>query len=79
MFIAHELIQKTTFDCPHLLFYQKLTVLHDMVKAQFGKNTNKAFSKLWRPLTRVVEDLQLKRVASQMDKYWDKLFTTGTF
>jgi len=56
------------FDCPHLVFYQKLTVLHDMVQAQFGKNTNKAFSKLWRPLTRVVEDPQLKRAASQMDK-----------
>jgi len=56
------------FDCPHLLFYRKLTVLHDMVKAQFGTNTNKVFSKLWRPLTRVVEDPQLKRVASQMDK-----------
>jgi hypothetical protein len=54
------------FDCPHLVFYRKLTVLHDMVNAQFG--TNKAFSKLWRPLTRVVEDQQLKRAASQMDK-----------
>jgi len=54
------------FDCPHLVFYRKLTVLHDMVNAQFG--TNKAFSRLWRPLTRVVEDQQLKRAASQMDK-----------
>jgi len=54
------------FDCPHLVFYRKLTILHDMVNAQFG--TNKAFSKLWRPLTRVVEDQQLKRATSQMDK-----------
>jgi len=54
------------FDCPHLVFYRKLTVLHDMVNAQVG--TNKAFSGLWRPLTKVVEDQQLKRAASQMDK-----------
>jgi hypothetical protein len=54
------------FDCPHLVFYRKLTVLHDMVNAQLG--TNKAFSRLWRPLTRVVEDQQLQRAASQMDK-----------
>ena len=56
------------FDCPHLVFYRKLTVLHDMVKGQFGTNSNKVFSKLWRPLNRVVEDSQLKRAASKMDK-----------
>ena len=44
------------FDCPHLVFYRKLTVLHDMVNAQF--DSNKAFSKLWRPLAKVVEDHQ---------------------
>ena len=52
------------FDCPHLVFYRKLTVLRDMVNAQ----PSKAFSKLWRPLTRVVEDQQLKRAAAKMDK-----------
>ena len=54
------------FDCPHLVFYRKLTVLHDMVNTQLG--TNNAFSRLWRPLTRVIEDQQLQRAASQMDK-----------
>jgi hypothetical protein len=54
------------FDCPHLVFYRKLMVLHEMVNAQFG--VSKAFSGLWRPLTKVVEDPQLKRAASQMDK-----------
>jgi hypothetical protein len=54
------------FDCPHLEFYKKLTVLHEMVNAQFG--VNKAFSGLWRPLTKVIEDPQLKRAASQMMK-----------
>ena len=62
------------FDCPHLVFYKKLAVLHEMVNAQFG--VNKAFSGLWRPLTKVVEDPQLKKAASQMDKrvqVFDKL------
>lgn len=54
------------FDCPHLVFYRKLVVLHEMVNAQFG--ISKAFSGLWRPLTKVIEDPQLKRAASQMDK-----------
>lgn len=54
------------FDCPHLAFYRKLTVLHAMVNTQLGKN--KALSKLWRPLTKVIEDQQLKRAASIMDK-----------
>jgi len=54
------------FDCPHLVFYRKLTVLYDMVDTQSG--TNRALSNLWRPLTRVVKDQQLQRAASQMDK-----------
>jgi hypothetical protein len=54
------------FDCPHLVFYQKLTVLYNLVHGQIG--TNKTLSKLWRPLSRVVEDPQLKRAALQMDK-----------
>ena len=54
------------FDYPHLVFYRKPTVLYDLVNGQLG--TNKTLSKLWRPLTRVVEDPQLKRAASQMDK-----------
>ena len=54
------------FDCPHLVFYRKLAVLHEMVNAQFG--VSKAFSGLWRPLTKVIEDPQLKRAASRMDE-----------
>ena len=54
------------FDCPHLVFYRKLVVLHAMVNAQFG--VSNAFSGLWRPLTKVVEDPQLKRAASKMDE-----------
>jgi hypothetical protein len=54
------------FDCPHLVFYRKLMVLYDMVNTQIV--ANKTFSRLWRPLTRVVEDQQLQRAASQMVK-----------
>jgi len=54
------------FDCPHLVFYQKLAVLHEMVNAQFG--VSKAFSGLWRPLTKVVEDPQLRRATSRMNE-----------
>lgn len=54
------------FDCPHLIFYRKLAVLHEMVNAQFG--VSKSFSGLWRPLTKVIEDPQLKRSASRMDE-----------
>jgi hypothetical protein len=52
------------FDCPHLVFYRKLTILHDMVSA----HGTKAFSRLLKPLTKVVEDRQLKRAASHMDE-----------
>jgi len=54
------------FDCPHLEFYKKLAVLHEMVNAQFG--VSKAFSGLWRPLTKVIEDPQLKRATSRMNE-----------
>jgi hypothetical protein len=37
-----------------------------MVNAQFG--VSKAFSGLWRPLSKVVDDPQLKRAASKMDE-----------
>ena len=52
------------FDCPHLLFYRKLTILHDMVSAH-GVS---AFSRLIKPLTEVVEDRQMKRAASRLDE-----------
>lgn len=54
------------FDCPHLIFYQRLKDLHDLVNAQLVGN--RLFSRLWRPLTRVVDDPQLKKAALQMKK-----------
>ena len=54
------------FDCPHLIFYQRLKKLRDLINAQRIKD--KTLSVLWRPLTKVVEDQQLKKAASQMQK-----------
>ena len=54
------------FDCSHLIFYQRLKVLHDLVNTQLIKN--RVLSRLWRPLTKIVEDPQLKHAALQMEK-----------
>ena len=54
------------FDCPHLIFYQRLKKLRDLLNAQCIRD--RSLSKLWQPLTKVVEDQQLKRAASQMQK-----------
>jgi hypothetical protein len=54
------------FDCPHLIFYQRLKVLHDIVENRLIRN--KVLSKLWGPLTKIVEDPQLKKASSQMQK-----------
>ena len=54
------------FDCPHLIFYQRLKKLHDLINAQRIKD--RTLSGLWRPLTKVVEDQQLKKAASKMQK-----------
>jgi len=54
------------FDCPHLMFYQRLKKLHDLINAQRIKD--KTLTRLWRPLTKVFEDQQLKKAVSQMEK-----------
>jgi len=54
------------FDCPHLIFYQKLKALHAIINNGFIKN--RMLSKLWVPLTRIVEDQQLKKASGQMEK-----------
>ena len=54
------------FDCPHLIFYQRLKDLHDLVNAQLVGN--RLLSRLWRPLTKVVDDQQLRKAALQMKK-----------
>jgi len=54
------------FDCPHLIFYQRLPELHRMVNERLIKN--KVLSRLWGPLTKIVEDQQLVKAAKSMDK-----------
>jgi hypothetical protein len=54
------------FDCPHLIFYQRLKKLVDLINAQ--RIQDRTLSRLWQPLTKVVEDQQLKKAASQMQK-----------
>mgnify|MGYP002749774331 FL=1 len=54
------------FDCPHLIFYQRLKVLRDIVENRLIRN--RVLSKLWWPLTKIVEDPQLKKASSQMQK-----------
>ncbi len=54
------------FDCPHLIFYQRLKVLRDIVENRLIRN--RVLSKLWGPLTKIVEDPQLKKAGSQMQK-----------
>ena len=60
------------FDCSHMLFYQRLKVVHDLVNLIADSHCdnihNKPFLKLWRPLTRVMEDQQLKKAARQMEE-----------
>jgi hypothetical protein len=61
------------FDCPHLIFYQRLKILHAFIN-HFGtvrdcrSKDNKAFFRLWGPLARIVEDPQLTRAASQIEE-----------
>jgi hypothetical protein len=54
------------FDCPHFIFYKRLRVLHHMVNGRVIKN--KVLSRLWGPLTKIVEDHQLAKAAALMHK-----------
>lgn len=54
------------FDRPHLIFYRRLKILHSLIDKQSIRG--KQFSRLWRPLTRIVEDPQLRQAASRMEK-----------
>jgi len=54
------------FDCPHLIFYQRLKVLHQIIDKR--RISNMILSRLWRPLTKIVEDQQLKKASGSMQK-----------
>jgi hypothetical protein len=62
------------FDRPHLVFYQRLKVLHGLIDKQ--QIRSKELARLWRPLTRIIEDQQLTKAANQMQNkvnVFDKL------
>jgi hypothetical protein len=54
------------FDCPHLIFYRRLKALHGLIDKQSIRS--RELARLWRPLTRIVEDQQLSKAAIQMQK-----------
>jgi len=61
------------FDCPHLIFYQRLKALHDFINqcgtiAGCRSKSTRAFFRLWSPLTKIVEDQQLTRAELQMQE-----------
>ena len=65
------------FDCPHLIFYQRLKSLHGFV-TQYSVSSSgrrvanrRALLSLWRPLTQIVEDQQLNRAATHMKEKVD--------
>jgi len=54
------------FDCPHLILYQRLMVLYELVNE--GVIRDKVLNKLWAPLSKILEDKQLKKAVNQMQK-----------
>ena len=65
------------FDCPHLIFYQRLKTVHGFVSQYHASDSrrainNRALLSLWRPLTKIIEDQQLTRAASQIKEKMDK-------
>ena len=61
------------FDCPHLIFYQRLKAVYGFINEYSASGNRKAINNrallsLWRPLTKIVEDQQLTRAASHMQE-----------
>jgi len=61
------------FDCPHLVFYQRLKAVYGFINEYSASGNRKAINNrallsLWRPLTKIVEDQQLTRAASHMQE-----------
>ena len=56
------------FDCPHLVFYQRLRILYDLVDTADYAQFDKRFFNLWNPLNKIINDQQLKSSAIQIEK-----------
>jgi len=70
------------FDRPHLIFYQRLKVIHSVVKEiiethrRDDNKIKKPFYKLFKPLNMVMNDQRLSKTISQMEektKVFDRL------
>lgn len=57
------------FDCPHWIFYQRLKRLYEFINHFENHDAdNKPLRSLWRPLTKIVDDPQLKAAATRMEE-----------
>lgn len=57
------------FDCSHWIFYQRLKRLYEFINQSENRDAdNKPLRSLWRPLTKIVEDPQLKTAAARMEE-----------
>jgi hypothetical protein len=57
------------FDCPHWIFYQRLKRLYEFINHFENYDAdNKPLRSLWRPLTKIVDDPQLKAAATRMEE-----------
>ena len=56
------------FDCPHLVFYQRLKILYNSVVTADHTQFDKRFFTLERPLNKIINDQQLKSSARQIEK-----------
>jgi len=54
------------FDRPHLTFYRRLKVLQKLIDKKAIRC--RELSRLWRPLTRIIEDQQLKKAEAGIEK-----------
>lgn len=56
------------FDCPHVVFYQRLKILYGLVDAADYSHFDKRFFNLWRPLNKIMNDQQLTSSIKQIEK-----------
>jgi hypothetical protein len=57
------------FDCPHWIFYQRLTRLYAFINQSENREADiKPLRSLWRPLTKIIDDPQLKTAAARLEE-----------
>lgn len=55
------------FDCPHVVFYQRLKALYGLVDTADYSHFDKRFFNLWHPLNTIMNDQQLTRSIKQIE------------